>query len=76
MCADSFFSAFFVLKHSPSRKLYICLKIISLLDKLSSRLNRVKLRLPAVMNAMMDSGLSSVDCVWISWFLIVVVILW
>ncbi len=35
-CADSFFSAFFVLKHSPSRKLYICLKIISLLDKLFS----------------------------------------
>ncbi len=39
MCANSFL-ALPLLNHSPSRKCYTCLKIISLSDKLSSRLNR------------------------------------
>ncbi len=57
-----------MLNHSPSRKLYIGYVWRSFHYQRRSLLGSigVQLRSPAVVNAVMDRCLSSVDCVWIS----------
>ncbi len=65
-CANSFL-ALCVKPLSLEETLYrLCLKIISLSEALSLGSIGVQLRSPAVVNAVMDRCLSSVDCVWIS----------